>query len=201
MQSESAVVSITFRPRSIACRWVSSGISLASGSLARIAVEDALDAVLRHQDRLGADLERPQRRRGVGREERVAGAGGEDHDAALLEVAHGAAADVRLRDLLHVDRRQHARVGAVPLERLLHGERVEHGREHAHVVAGRAVDALGGRGHAAVDVAAADHERELEPVRPDVDELLRERVDRLRVEAVLRASPSGPRRRASAGRA
>ena len=125
MQSESAVVSITFRPCSIACRWVSSGISFASGSIARVAVEHARDAVLRHQDRLGADLERAQRRRGVGREERVAGAGGEDDDAALLEVAHGAAADVRLGDLLHLDRRQHARVGAVPLERLLHRERVE----------------------------------------------------------------------------
>ena len=94
---------------------------------------------------------------------------------ALLEVAHGAAADVRLGHLLHVDRREHPRVGAVALERLLHGERVQHGREHPHVVAGRAVHALGRRRHAAVDVAAADHERDLEPARAHVDELARER--------------------------
>ena len=89
----------------------------------------------------------------------------------------------------------------VPLERLLDREGVEDGREHAHVVAGRAVHALRGRGHAAVDVAAADHERELEAVRAHLDELARERVDRLLRRARTRASPSGPRPTASAGRA
>ena len=64
-----------------------------------------------------------------------------------------------------VDRGQDARVRAVPLERLLHGERVQDRCEHAHVVAGRPVDALRRRRHAAVDVAAADHERDLEPAR------------------------------------
>ena len=90
------------------------------------------------------DLERAQRGGGVGGEERVAGAGGEDHDAALLEVAHRAAADVGLGDLGDRDRRLHARVHAVLLERVLQRQRVEDGREHAHVVAGRAVHARGG---------------------------------------------------------
>ena len=40
-----------------------------------------------------------QRGGGVGREERVAGARREDHDAPLLEVAHRAAPDVRFGDL------------------------------------------------------------------------------------------------------
>ena len=44
---------------------------------------------------------------------------GEDHDAALLEVADGAAADVRLGDLGDGDRRQHPGVGAELLERVL----------------------------------------------------------------------------------
>ena len=116
MQSDSAVVSITRRPRSIASRCVSAGRNVASGSVLRVAVVDALDAVLAHQDRLRPDLERAQRGGGVGREERVAGAGGEDHDAALLEVADRAAADVRLRDLARprsrtarASRRRHAR--------------------------------------------------------------------------------------------
>ena len=90
-----------------------------------------------------------------------------------------------------VDRRQDARVGAVPLERLLDRERVQDGREHAHVVAGGAVDALRRGRHAAVDVAAADHERELEPVRAHVDELRRELVDGAGVEAVLPPAHQG----------
>ena len=52
MQSESAVVSMTFNPCSIACKWVSSGRNVGVGIGARVAVVDALDAVLRHQDRL-----------------------------------------------------------------------------------------------------------------------------------------------------
>ena len=119
MQSESAVVSITLRPRSIASRCVISGRNSAFGIASRIAVVDALDPVLRHQDRLGADLERAQRGGRVGGEERVAGAGREDHDPALLEVADRPAADVRLGDLGDRDRRQDARVRAAALERVL----------------------------------------------------------------------------------
>ena len=57
------------------------------------------DRVLRHQDPFGSDLERSQRCCRVRREERVPGAGGEDHDATLLQVADRAATDVRLGDL------------------------------------------------------------------------------------------------------
>ena len=99
MHSASAVESITRRRRSIASMWVISGMNSALGSSAGSARVDALDAVLGHQDDLGVDLGGAQRGGGVGREERVAGAGGEDHDAALLEVAHRAAADVGLGDL------------------------------------------------------------------------------------------------------
>ena len=140
--------------------------------LVRVAVVDALDAVLRHQDRLGADLERAQRRGGVGREERVARAGGEDHDALLLEVADRAAPDVRLGDLGDRDRRLHARVHAEPLERVLERQRVQERREHARVVGRRAVHPLGRGRHAAVDVARADDDRELRPGLVHRDDLL-----------------------------
>ncbi len=189
MQSDSAVVSITFNPRSIACKWVSCGNQLRVGIDARVAVEHTRYPVLGHQDRLGPNLERPQRGGRVGREVRVARACREDHDAALLEMPLGAAADVRLGDLLHLDRRHDARVGAVPLERLLDGESVQHRAEHAHVVAGRPVHARRRGGHAAVDVAAADHDRELGPARAHGDELERERVDRVRIDARTPASP------------
>src|SRR3984893_10419575 len=48
------------------------------GIFARVAVVDAAHAVLRHQDGVRADLEGSQRGGGIGGEERVAGAGGED---------------------------------------------------------------------------------------------------------------------------
>ena len=153
--------------------------------LLRVAVVDAPDPALRHQDRLRTDLERAQCGGRVGREERVAGAGREDDDPALLEVPHGAAADVRLGDLRDHERREDAGVGPPPLERVLERERVEDGGEHAGVVRRRAVHPLRGGGDAAVDVAAADDDRELQPLRLDVDDLTGDLVDRLRVGAVL----------------
>ena len=153
--------------------------------LLRVAVVDAPDPALRHQDRLGADLERAQGGGRVGREERVAGAGREDDDPALLEVPHGAASDVRLGDLRDLERRENAGVGPPPLERVLERERVEDGREHAGVVRRRPVHPLCGGGDAAVDVAAADDDRELQPLRLDGHDLTGDRVDRLRVGAVL----------------
>ncbi len=152
---------------------------------ARIAVVDARDAVLRHQDRLGADLERPERRGGVGREERVAGACGEDHDPPLLEVADRAAPDVRLGDLGHGDRGLDPRLRAEPLERVLERQRVQERREHARVVGGRPVHPLGRGAHAAVEVPAADDDGDLRARRLDGKHLARDRRDGARVDAVL----------------
>ena len=111
---------------------------------------------------LGADLGRPQRSRGVSGEERVAHAGGEDHDAALLEVPDGPAPDVGLGHLGHGQRAQHPGGLALLLERVLQRQRVDHGAEHAHGVGGGAVHAAALPGRAAPDVAAADHDGELE---------------------------------------
>src|SRR4051794_25149713 len=132
------------------------------GVLARVRGQHALDPVLGHEDRLGVDLARAQRRGGVGREERVAGAPGEDHDAALLEVAHRAAADVGLGDLADVERRLHPRVDLELLERILELQRVQHDREHPHVVRGGAVHALGRARDPAVDVPGPEHDRDLD---------------------------------------
>jgi hypothetical protein len=97
----------------------------------------------------------------VGGEEGVAGAGGEDHHAALLQVAHRAPPDVVLADLVDADRRHDARVGAQALERILHGERVHDRGEHAHVVGGDAVHAGARQARAAERFAAAEHHRHL----------------------------------------
>ena len=52
---------------------------------------------------VGLDLHGAEAGGGVGGEEWVPGAGGEDDDAVLLEVAHGAATDIGLGDLVHLD--------------------------------------------------------------------------------------------------
>ena len=100
---------------------MSSSIADGVGMRRRIGVVDAVD-LGRLEDDLGADLHRAQARRRVGGEVRIAGAGGEDHDPALLEVAGRAPADVGLGDLLDLDRRLHARGDAELLERVLQRE-------------------------------------------------------------------------------
>ena len=47
------------------------------------------------------------------------------------------------------------------LQRGLHRQGVHHRRQHAHIIGGGPVDALGGAGQAAEDVAAADHHADL----------------------------------------
>ena len=91
-----------------------------------------------------------------------AGAGREDDDAPFFEVAHGAAADEGLGHGAHLDRRHHARDDAVLLERILHRQSVDDRREHAHVVASRAIHALGAGRHASEDVASADDDADLD---------------------------------------
>ena len=156
----------------------------------RVRIVDPVD-LGRLEQHVGADLDRAQGRGGVGREVRVAGAGDEDDDPALLEVAHRAAADVRLGDLVHRDRAHDPgrRVGA--LDRVLEREAVHDGREHADVVAGRAVHALRRRSHAAEDVAAADDDADLDAPRrgPSATWLRDERAD-LRIDAVGRVPRS-----------
>ena len=113
----------------------------------------------------------------VGGEERIAGAGGEDDDAALLEVAHGAAANVVLAHLVDADRALHARVAAEALDRILHGQRVHHRGQHAHVIAGDAIDAGPGEPGAAEDVAAADDAGHLHAASLDLEHFARDALE------------------------
>src|SRR5579875_2293840 len=79
----------------------------------------------------------------------------------LLEMAHCAAADVILADLIDADGRHHPRLQAEALERILHRERVHDRHHHAHLVRGHAVHAVAGETGAAEDVPAADHDGDL----------------------------------------
>ena len=71
------------------------------------------------------------------------------------------------------------------LERVLQRERVQQRREHARVVGGGTIHSVGGRRHAAVEVPAADHDRELGAAAPNLDDLAGDRRHRLRVDTVL----------------
>ena len=119
------------------------------------------------------DLGRAQRRRRVGREERVAGAGGEDHDAALLEVAHRAAADVGLGDL--GDRRSPTAraVGALP-SRARPAAAARSAASRACPCSRRSRGpSRRPRRDAAEDVAGADDDRDLDAARVHARDLLR----------------------------
>ncbi len=95
--------------------------ALGLGDLLGIGTIDAID-LCRLQKRVAAHFGGAQGGRRVGSEERVAGAGGEDDDAAFLHMANRPAADVGLAHRLHGDRRQHAGDDAAALERTLHGQ-------------------------------------------------------------------------------
>ena len=77
---------------------------------------------------------------------------------------------------MYLQRRQHARDGALALERVLKRERVDDGGEHAHVIGRDPVHAGLGETRAAKDVAAADHETDLHAEREHFGDL-RTRLD------------------------
>ncbi len=114
------------------------------------------------------DLHGAQAGRGISGEEGVADAGGEDDHAAFLEVAHGAAANVGLGDLIHEDRGHDPALHAALFKRVLQGDGVDDGGEHAHVVGADAVHFAGLLGHSAEDVASADDDGDLDAEFVDV---------------------------------
>ena len=147
----------------------------------------------RLDDHVGVHLDGPEHRGRVGGEVGVPGPSGEDHDPVLLEVPHGAAADVGLGQLRHPDGRHDPRVDSLLLEQILHGQRVHDRGQHSHVVRRNAIHpALAGDGPAD-DVPAPDHEPERNADIVNRPDLVRDVVHDPRVdpEAALpaRASP------------
>ena len=137
------------------------------------------------------DLHRAQRGGRVGREVGIAGAGREDHGAALFEVADGAAPDERLGDGAHLDGRHHARHDALLLERVLQRQGVDDRRQHAHVVAGGAVHPARAGGEPPEDVAAADDDGGLDAERLDLLHVVRDLRRDGRIDAVLLLAHQG----------
>src|SRR5690606_26321121 len=114
-----------------------------------------------------------------------AGAGGEDRDATLLQVADGAAADVVLAHVVDLDGAHHAAFGAEFFQCVLHGQRVDDRGQHAHLVAGDAVHATGGQAGATEDVAATNHQAHFGPGVARLDDLAGDAGDDGRVDAVV----------------
>ena len=134
-------------------------MNVARGILARVAGVDPVH-VGGLENHLGLDLEGPQHAGGVGGEEGVAGAAGEDDEPALFQVADGPAPDVGLGQRFHPDGGHDPGVDADLFQHVLERQRVDDGGQHPHVVGGDPVEPFPAGGGPADDVAAADHQRQ-----------------------------------------
>src|SRR5271167_4647746 len=110
------------------------------------------------QDDVGLDFHGAQGAGSVGGKIRIAGTGGENDHATFFEVANGAAANERFGNLLHGDGAEDASEDAGFLEGILQGEGVDDRGQHAHVVAGGAIDFEAFLTGTAEDIAAANHD-------------------------------------------
>jgi hypothetical protein len=125
-----------------------------------IAVVDAFDFG-RLEESLGLNLHGAKSRCGVCREKRIARASGKNDDIAFVEVAHGAATNVGLRDLAYFERGHDACRDVVFFQGILERQRIDDGREHAHVVALRAIHPGACTFESSEDVAASDDDADL----------------------------------------
>ena len=150
----------------------------------RIGIVDAIDA-RRFQNYLRLDLHRAQSRRRVRGKVGIAGTRRKDHHALLLEVPRRAPPDEGLGHLMHFDRAHHARVAACFFERVLQREAIEHRREHAHVVARRAIDLESLLPRTAKNVAAADDHRDFDAEILNVFYFARDALDCFRVNSKI----------------
>ena len=147
-----------------------------------IGAVDAIDlGALEHH--VAAHLGGAQDGTGVGREERVAGAAGEQHHTARLEVGERHALGEGFADGGHGKRRHHPGRHATGRERGIERQRVHHGGQHAHVIGADPVDA-GRRDLGAPDkVAAADHDADLTAQRHHLADLVGDTAHRRRRDA------------------
>ena len=125
------------------------------------------------EESVSTDFTGPKGGGGVGREEGMTGASGEDDHASLVEVAEGPATDEGFGDVFHFDGGHDAGLNSGMFEGVLEGEGVDDRGEHAHVIGGVAVHpAFAGGGGAPPDVSSSDDDGELEGGRENVADLV-----------------------------
>ncbi len=96
---------------------------------------------------------------------------------------------------MHFDRTHHARVASRFFERVLQREAIDHRGEHAHVIAGRAVDVESLLPRAAKNIAAADDHRDLDAEVLNFFYLARDALNCFRVNAeIIGAGKRFPRK-------
>ncbi len=147
-----------------------------------IGVVDAVN-FCRFENGIGFDFHGAQRRGGVGREIRIAGASGEDNDPSFFEVADGAATDERLGNLIHLDGGLHASKDFLFFKGILQCQRVDDGCQHSHVIGGDAIHVAGLVGYAAEKIASAHNDCHLDAEGMHVGEFGRDFMNAGRVNA------------------
>ncbi len=103
-------------------------------------------------------------------------------------MAHGAPPDVGLADGLDFERAHHTCVDPGLLEPILERDAVHHGGQHAHVIGRGAVHPTSAPLEAAKDVATADDDADLTSTRVDFGQLLADRFQGLRLDALSSGS-------------
>ena len=94
-------------------------------------------------------------------EKRVAGTRRKDGDPPLFQMTDRATPDVILTDLVDLQRRHDAGMGADALESILESQRIDDRCQHPHVVAGDPIHSGPGKARAAENIAAANHDAQL----------------------------------------
>src|SRR6185437_14876058 len=150
--------------------------SFGRGIFLRVRIVNAVD-LGRFQDHFRADFVGTKRGRGVRRKIGVARAAAENHHPVFLQMANGAAANERFGDLGHGNGRLHARGDADFFQSILQSQRVDDSREHAHVIAGGALNAAFAAGQAAKDISATDDDHDLNAQFANFADLLGHAVD------------------------
>lgn len=115
------------------------------------------------EDDVGTDFVGAEGSGGIGRKERVAGAGDKDNDTTVFQVARGAAEDEGFGDIVHFDGTLDASGDTDIFEGAHESHAIDDGSEHSHVIGGGAVHAPVAGGETTPDVATAHDDGEFDP--------------------------------------
>src|SRR5438094_3083266 len=139
----------------------------------------------RLQKRIASHLGSPECRGSVRREKWIPGPGREDHHSPFFEMAQRSAANIRFADRLHRDGGLDAGRHSALFECVLHCDGINHRRQHAHIVARGALHPDRTARYATEDVAAADHQAQLDAERVYRCDLVRYAREHSRVKAIF----------------
>src|SRR5450432_915393 len=136
------------------------GKKLGTGDAFGVGIVNPIDAG-GFQDYVGLDFHGAEGGSGVGGKVGIAGAGGNDDDASFFQVAESATANEGLGNFVHFNGALNTSVNSGLFQGVLQGQGIHHGGQHAHVIAGGAVDLKALLAATAKNVPAADHDSHL----------------------------------------